>query len=86
MRSHTFSVQFSVATDPDFVDVSAAGTGLAGIAAGTPVHATVQEDIYPSGTGCAIMTVRIPDQDVVRFRINSPTPNAPISVTVTELI
>jgi hypothetical protein len=87
MRSHTFSVEFALSTEPDFTNVSTAGTALEGIVPNTPVHATVQEDNYPSGNGgCAIVTVRCPETDVLRFRVNSPTPSLPIVVTVTELL
>lgn len=88
MRSATLIVTFPASFDnPAYVDISAAGTELDGIAAGTPVAVTLAEDLSPSSdVGDAVITVRVSADGLLRFRACAPPFEEPLTLTVTELL
>lgn len=88
MRSATLIVTFPLTLDnPAYVDVSATGTELDGIALDTPVAVTLGEDVSPSSdVGDAVITARVPADGTLRFRACAPPFEEPITLTVTELL
>ena len=88
MRSANFIVQFPETTQQaGYVEVAVeSNSPLAGILAGAPVHVTMQNDTDCWGGGDGIVTARVVDQDLIRFRQCSPIEGLPVMVTVTELL
>lgn len=88
MRSATLVVVFPASFDlPAYVDVPTTGSELDGIAPGTPIAITVDEDLSPSSeVGDAVITARVIAGGMLRFRACAPPFEEPLSITVTELL
>lgn len=88
MRSAQLIVTFPASFDnPAYVEVDASSSELAGIAPGTPVAVTLDEDVSPSSdVGDAVITARVVSEGVLRFRACAPPFEEAITLIVTELL